>query len=245
MRIDSIIVNDEPAISSYLKKCLSSQFPEIAVRGEASNYSNACELIKTVNPDLVFSDVSIFNKNSVSMHDKARDYEIVYMSDRSEDAISAIRQDACGFMLQPLSISEIIASVGSAIRRLSERATRTSGGFPPQDQGFLPHTKMIGIPTMEGIDFIHMYEIVRCEGLQKCTRIVCTLKSNLISSYNIGEFRKLLEEHGFFSCHKSHLINLMHVRKFTREGFVFLSDNTAIPLARRKRLEFLHLIKHL
>lgn len=248
MRIESIIVNPEPNSSVCLKNCLLSKFPEIALRGEATNYFEACELIRNVNPDLVFSDVTVFNKSSVTLtpENGCDDYEIVYISDRSEDAIAAIRQDACGFMLKPFNINDIVVSVGSAIRKLAGRAnSRISGGISTQENAVLPHTKMVGIPTMEAIEFLYVHEIVRCEGLQKCTRIVSTRKNNLISSYNIGEFRKLLEAYGFFACHKSHLINLMHVRKFTREGFVFLTDNTAIPLARRKRLEFLQLIKHL
>jgi two-component system LytT family response regulator len=244
MKIESIIIDYEPTTSLYLRKCLVSKFPEITIRGEASNYCEACELIRAINPVLVFSEMNVFNKSTTSLpaENSHRSYEIIYISDRSEDAMIAIRQDACGFLLKPLNVDDIVISVASAIRKLSERSNYCK--VHPHDSAFLPHTKLIGIPTMEGIDFLHVHEIVRCEGLQKSTRIVSTRRSNLISAYNIGEFRKLLEEYGFFSCHKSHLINLMHIKKYTREGFVYLSDNTAIPLARRKRLEFLNQLKH-
>ena len=248
MRIESVIIDHEPAISSFLKKTLAVKFPEITVRGEASNYGEACELIQTTNPDLVFYDVKVLNKNSnlLPSENGRSNFEIILISERSEDAISAIRQDACGFLLKPLNVSDIVASVGSEVRKFSERVfSRATDGALTHDRVPLPHTKLIGIPTMQGIDFLYAYEIVRCEGLQKSTRIVSTRKNNMISAYNIGEFKKLLEEFGFFSCHKSHLINLMHVKKYTREGFVYLSDNTAIPLARRRRLEFLDQLRHL
>lgn len=248
MRIESIIIDHEPAISSFLKKTLTLKFPEITVRGEASNFGEACELIQSTKPDLVFYDVNILNTSlKLPPSENGRNhFEIILISERSEDAINAIRQDACGFLLKPLNVSDIVVSVGSAVRKFSERvSSRAMDGTLTCDSVSLPHTRLIGIPTMEGIDFLYAYEIVRCEGLQKSTRIVSTRKNNMISAYNIGEFRKLLEEFGFFSCHKSHLINLMHVKKYTREGFVYLSDNTAIPLARRKRLEFLDQLRHL
>jgi two-component system LytT family response regulator len=248
MKIESIIIDKEPSISSYLKKCLVSRFPEINIRGEASNYGEACELIRSTNPSLVFSDVNIFHKDSIARRNGHQDneFEVIYLSNSSSDAISAIRYDACGFILKPFNIKDIVDSVAVAIKKVLGKSERTlNDTVYSHDQMFLPHTKLIGIPTMEGIDFLHVHEIVRCEGLQKCTRIVSTRKNNMISAYNIGEFRKLLEEYGFFSCHKSHLINLMHIKKFTREGFVFLSDNTAVPLARRKRLDFLKQLKHL
>lgn len=246
-KIESIIVGQTPGTSSYLKKYLVDKFPEISILGEAANHKQACELIKNTNPDLVFSDVSVFHKHSAAIGEEGQDkrYEVIYISDHSEDAVLAIRHDACGFILKPLNANDIAVSVSSAIRRLSERLLPFGShqSYSP-DTSVLPHTKLVGIPTMEGIEFLYTQEIVRCEGLQKCTRIVCMRKHNLISSYNIGEFKKLLEEYGFFSCHKSHLINLMHVRKLAREGFITLTDNTPIPLARRKRLEFLHLLKH-
>jgi two-component system LytT family response regulator len=173
-------------------------------------------------------------------------YEIIYTSNQSKDAIQAIRQDACGFILKPMNVSDIIVSVESAMRKLSDRIQqRLLGSSPAQEVVALPHKKLMGIPTLDGIDFLYTHEIVRCEGLQKCTRIISTRKVNMISAYNIGEFRRMLEQHGFFSCHKSHLINLMHVKKFSREGYLFLIDNVAVPLARRKRFEFLDHLNHI
>lgn len=116
----------------------------------------------------------------------------------------------------------------------------------PKNTYPLPHTKLIGIPTMEGLEFISVEEIIRCEGLQKCTLVVTTEKTDIISSYNIGKFVDLLEVNGFFHCHRSHLINLQYIKKYTREGYIFFSVNSKpVPLARRKRGAFLNEMKHL
>ena len=242
MKIESIIIDREHRVASYLKECLHGKFPDIVVKGEAVDYTAACRLMKTCQPDLVFSDVETLIRLSGPQHsDEGNHFQAICMSDSYEDAVRAIRQDVCGFMLKPLSVDDIVISVGSALRRISERPVVHG----VEEPATMPHTRLIGIPTMEGIDFLHAHEIIRCEGLQKCTRIVSTRKTTMISAYNIGEFRKLLGALGFFACHKSHLINLMHVRKFTREGFIHLSDNSSIPLARRKKLEFLRQLRHL
>lgn len=110
----------------------------------------------------------------------------------------------------------------------------------------LPHTKLVGVPTIEGVEFINTEKVIRCEGLQKCTLIVTTEKSDIISSYSIGKFSELLEEDGFFSCHRSHLINLKYVKKYTREGYIFFSaDSKPVPLARRRRSDFMDQMRHL
>jgi two-component system, LytTR family, response regulator len=240
MKIDSIIIEPEPEVSALLKEYLNSQFSEIDVLAEATEFSMACSLIEEYNPALVFTDIRLCSKMKNVQAENP--FEAVYSSTHVEDAISAFQHDACGFLLKPLNLSDVINSVSSVVRRVSEKRQPRLKAHHSENN--LPHTRLIGIPTMEGMEFISANDIVRCEGLQKCTRIVALGKCSLISSYNIGEFRKLLEEYGFFSCHKSHLINLMHVKKITREGFVFLSDNAGVPLARRKRLDFLQLLKH-
>lgn len=242
MKIDSIIIDQEQDNSTYLRKCLLSNFPALQIHGEAANSAEATRLIKVVSPELIFLDVETVRNNSVPTLSGMNSSEVVHLSYHAEDAIHAIQQGACGFLLKPLDVSDIVASVGSTIHRLAEKVRNrvvTPAEYSP------PSQKPIGIPTMDGIEFLNVREIIRCEGLQKCTRIVMVKRTSLISSYCIGEFRKLLGSYDFFSCHKSHLINLLYVRKLTREGFIIMVDNVAVPLARRKRIEFLQNVKHL
>jgi two-component system LytT family response regulator len=244
MKIRAVIIDREPNVSSFLRNCVQSTFPDISIRGEAFDYVDAAALLRAVNPQLVFSNIDILNKMRTTQD--FSHFGVVCVSEQIEDAIPAIRQNACGFILKPLNVSDVVISVGSAIRNFSERCDFSDVKMEMSpDSPSLPHTKLVGIPTMDGIEFLCADEIVRCEGLQKCTRIVSMRRDNLISAYNIGEFKKLLGEYGFFPCHKSHLINLMYVKKLTREGFIFLGDNDAVPLARRKRIEFLQHLRHL
>lgn len=105
--------------------------------------------------------------------------------------------------------------------------------------------RVVGIPTIDGYEFLFPNEIIRCEGLQKCTRILTSTKTDIISSYNIGEFKKLLESFHFYAPHKSHLINLAYVKKYKREGIIILRDNTQIPVSKRRKGDFLEMIHHL
>ncbi len=245
MRIDCIIIDNELTSSTYLKKCILEKFPEISIHGQASNYFEANRLIKSVHPLLIFYYSGTIHDNLLcALREKTQNhFETVFISDYAKDAIDAIRQDACGFLLKPFNVSDIVSSVGQAIQRVAEKTSLRC--VHSQEHLAQSHSNLIGIPNIDGIEFLKASEIVRCEGLQKCTRIITIRNINMISSYSIGEFRKLLDENGFFSCHKSHLINLTHVRKLTRDGFIYLTDNFPVPLARRKRLEFLGNLKHL
>ncbi len=97
---------------------------------------------------------------------------------------------------------------------------------------------IVGIPTEDGMEFLPAQEILRCEGLNKYTKIVTNRQGSIISSYNIGEFAKMLQTFGFFACHKSHLINLRCIKRLTIENQIILHDGSCVPLSRRRRLEF-------
>ncbi|HKK78351.1 MAG TPA: LytTR family DNA-binding domain-containing protein, partial [Phaeodactylibacter sp.] len=66
-----------------------------------------------------------------------------------------------------------------------------------------------------------------------------TSEKTLYSSYNIGEFVRLLEPYGFFQVHRSHLVNLNRIVRYNREGMVTLEDDSSVPVSKRRRSEFL------
>ncbi|NUQ22316.1 MAG: LytTR family transcriptional regulator [Saprospiraceae bacterium] len=105
------------------------------------------------------------------------------------------------------------------------------------------HPHYISIPTLSGLEFVRPEEVIRCEGMQRLTKVYI-VGGVIISSYNIGEFSKLLCLCGFFSPHKSHLINLKYLRSYHADGTIFLRDGACVPLARRRRDAFFDLVRH-
>ncbi len=108
-----------------------------------------------------------------------------------------------------------------------------------------PNNNLIGIPTVDGMEYIDVHKIIQCEGLQACTRVITTDRPNIISSYCIGKFLKLLQPFGFYSPHKSYIINLRHVKRYGKEGIITLTDKHHVPVSRRRKTEFLGLIPHI
>jgi two-component system LytT family response regulator len=48
----------------------------------------------------------------------------------------------------------------------------------------------------------------------------------------------MLEPYGFFSIHKSHLVNIRQITRYLKNGVVEMSDGSEVPVSRRKREEF-------
>jgi len=55
------------------------------------------------------------------------------------------------------------------------------------------------------------------------------------------EYEDLLNDYDFIRVHNSHLINLHHIKNYTRGegGVVMMSDGTEVDVSRRKKDEFL------
>ncbi len=239
--VTTLIVNGDKNAFLCLKEKIARFCPQLFISGHAQSLQNACQLIREHQPQLVLMDIGqpSLQEFELLRHFPQFKFEAIILSDKIEYAYQAIRHCLAGFVLKPVQEEDLMLAVYNAEKRIREKA----GSRKTDKQPAAPED-IIGLPTMEGLEFVPAAEIIRCEGLQKCTRVVLANGSNLVSSYNIGEFRKLLEPLGFFSPHKSHLINLRKIRKFHREGTIQMADLSSVPVARRRKSEFLEMVMH-
>jgi len=176
-------------------------------------------------------------------------FETVFLSDTETHAFDALQCCAAGYVIKPIDDTLLKVAIKNAISRVDYKLyvsgneiiklinlSRTMSDQP------------VFIPTMDGFELVTVGEIVRCEGKEKSTLIITTdsnQKPVIRSSYNIGVFRKELEKYGFYSPHKSHLINPVFIRKYSKEGFIYMNNENKVPLARRKKCDFLSRIPNL
>ena len=63
----------------------------------------------------------------------------------------------------------------------------------------------------------------------------------MLVTKTLKEYEELLNDYDFMRVHNSHLINLHHVKNYSRGegGTVTMSDGTSVDVSRRKKDEFL------
>ena len=246
--IKTILVDDEPRAIEVLRDHLEELFSELHIIGDADSAESAYRLITIQKPDLLFLDVAMPDESGFDLLRKLPelDMEVIFVTGFNQYAIDAIKFCAIGYILKPIRREELVEAVSRAIKQIN---TKAEGSRNKQ----LIHNLLnpgspqnrIGLPTTDGIEFVSIGEIIRCEGIQGCTKAVFKDRKALISSYNLGEFRQLLESYGFYAVHKSHLVNLSHIQRYDNEGFVVMSDGDRVPVARRKRSEFMQQLRRL
>lgn len=245
--INTILLENETKELDILETKIKRFCPYLEVNGVAQTAERAKVLLENKAPKLVFINPGIpIDLSDIQNGKSEQGMELIFVSDSPAHTPDASHSHAAGYLFRPINDDALIhaderAREHIAVKKERERREELLEKLLREHKA----NELIGIPTMEGYEFVSANEIIRCEGLQKCTRVVTVTKTDIISSYNIGEFIKLLEPYHFFSPHKSHLINLAFIRRYLREGTIVLKDKTTIPVSKRRKCEFLEQVVHL
>ena len=247
LMIHALLAEPEPSALENLRHHLHTYCPQVEVQGHAHSRDEVYQLIQNKHPDLLFIEKGLAHETQpyLDTHLTGCPTTIVLVGDCVYSRPLPVLQ-AVSYLTRPLQIDALLAAVGQAQQwiQLRQEQSRQKQMLARMLRCFCPNN-VIAIPTLEGVEFFHAEEIIRCEGLQKYTLIVTREGKDLVSSQNIGEFGKLLLAHGFFATHKSHLVNLRYIRKLSNEGDISLRDGSHVPLSRRRRRAFLDEIRHL
>lgn len=227
-----IIIDDEPKAIELLKRRLQLLFPNVQVVNTYTQWEDAYEAILNTPIDLLFLDVSMPEKTGVDFLKlfPKLPFQVIFVTAHTQFAVEAIKFSASGYVLKPVDDYELSFAVNKALDR-----ARTSKEPPPASKD---NFAKIGIPNPKGIDYINADDILYFESVNKYTKVV-TMSHSLLSSYNLGEFKKLVEPPFFIQVHRSFIINLRKVKRYETSGNLVMEDDTAIPVSRSVRNEFL------
>ena len=243
--INTILVESKPSTITNLKSLLQKHCPYVQLQTCVPSSKGLDQLMADLKPDLLIADAHTLFTNSTQQLSSIS-CESILISEVESYAVQAFKYRAVDFILKPIYEDEMIKAIQNVQVLLKEKEQRKKDKqIIAQLQRSSIQSEIIGIPTMDGFEYLPVEEIVRCEGLQKCTRVITRDRHDIVSSYSIGEFYRLLQHYGFFFTHKSHLINLSKIRSYKKEGTLIMQDLSAVPIAKRRKHEFLKQVKHL
>jgi len=245
MDIKAIIVDDEKFPRQLLRGKLEEHFPSIQIVGEASNASEAREYIEQAKPDLLFLDISMPKENGFDLLRSLPDvdFELIFVTSFDQYALEAIEFCAIGYVLKPIDTDAFVLAVNNAINRITQKSGHQANRALINNLSEKNTNKQMALSTSDGLEFIPVKNIVRCEGYQKYTYVYLTGGKKILSSNNIGKFIHKLEPYGFYTTHKSHLVNTTFIKRYLKSGLAILEDGTEVPVSRRKKSDFLEYLK--
>jgi two-component system LytT family response regulator len=252
--LTAIIVDDESKSRKSLRQKLEEYCNGIEVIGEAVNGQEGFSKIMETSPDMVFLDIEMPVMNGLQLAENLNNYTgaLIFTTAYNEYAINAFKYSAFDYLLKPVDIKELL----DTIQRLNNKITKT---LPPDNivkqlqllqqylSGQREQIKKIAINTQEAVHLIDLSEIVRLEASSNYTNLYFADGKHLLASKTLGEFEQMLPDNNFFRVHHSSIINLKHVKRYLKSdgGSIEMSDGAFVDISRRKKEDFLEIIKHL
>ena len=245
--ITAIIIDDEVKGRSALRQKLMDYYPQVDVLGEAENGLEGIKLIESVHPKMVFLDIEMPHMNGFEMLQQIRvkNFHVIFTTAYDQYAIKAIKFAAFDYLLKPVDIEELKTAVRNAeahstIQNTGERLETLMQNLSSKHQ-----LQKIAVPTMEGLLFFNLSEIIYLQAESNYTNIYFKDHPKLIASRTLGDFEELLPTDIFYRPHNSYLINLNYIKRYIKGdgGQIEMQNGDYVDVSRRKKEEFIKLIR--
>ena len=247
--LKALIVDDEIKNRETLDKMLSQFCPEVELVDKVNSVAAALESISFHQPDLVFLDIEMPGGNGFQLLEQLEQpgFEVVFTTAHADYAIKAIKFAALDYLLKPINIKELKAAVEKAVEKRAggesqQNVTEKKYEVLKNNIGTddFKFTK-IALPTLDGIDFIEVDEILRCEASRSYSNFYLRDGSKIVVSKALKEFEDLLTECNFFRVHKSNMINLQYITKYVKGkgGYVVMEDGSNVDVSVRRKEDLL------
>jgi len=236
--LKAIIVDDETDAIASLKVLLEEFCADIEIAGTATTIKDGIKLINATNPDIAFLDIELTTGTGFELLEyfPERKFQVVFVTAYDSYALKAIKQHAFNYLLKPIDIDEMVATV-QEIKQYVEKTEADNETKP----GKKIKQQKISIFTNDGIIYLAVKDIIHIKAEGSYSTIYLRNEKPIMVSKNLKEFERLLENAGFFRIHNSHLINLKYVEKYFKAdgGRIVMTDKYEIEVSRNKKDQFL------
>ncbi|TNE81120.1 MAG: response regulator transcription factor [Bacteroidetes bacterium] len=248
MTLKVVIVEDEKNSREGLRNLIEEFCSDTEVKGMAGSVDEGIAMIKELNPDLVMLDIEMQTATGFDLLEKLGEvnFDVIFTTAYEQYAIKAIKFSAIDYLLKPIDVNELITAVDKV------KAKRSSTSSNLQVELLLknlklenPKTHKITLSTSEGMVFIPVTDIIRCEAQGAYTTFFLKENKKILVSKNLKEYESLLSDYNFFRIHNSHLINLGEVERYIKSdgGYVVMKDGSQVAISNTRKDEFLELMK--
>ncbi|WP_179006397.1 LytR/AlgR family response regulator transcription factor [Winogradskyella forsetii] len=239
--IKTIIIDDESHCSDRILSLIERHPNTFNVLAVIDNVDEALRLVPQLQPELVFLDIKIHDKTGFDFLQEVGsiNFKVIFTTAFDNFAIKAFKFSAIDYLLKPIDTDDFDA----AVSRLKDNLSKQNMEQQLQNlfKNLKPNQKkVITIPSLTGFETLKVEDIIHLEADTSYTHIF-TKKGKAMVSKPIKFYEDLLAENSFFKTHKSHLINIDHVKKYYRgkQSYVLMSNDGKVPISVRRKDEFL------
>ena len=221
----AVVADDERLMRDQIITSLKQAWPELVIVGEASNGREAVAMVQSLDPDIVFLDISMPGMDGIQAAQAlAGQAHVVFVTAHDQYAISAFQHGAVDYLLKPASADpERVALTCERLRarlkqapdpmndllaQLSQRLG--SGGVKPRE-----YLRWVQASVGANIRMIATGDILFFRAADKYTRVQTRSFEALIRK-PIKELIDELDPDEFWQIHRATVIRVDAVEQVSR-----------------------------
>lgn len=220
-----VAIDDEPIALRVIKKyCEQRGDMELTtftdpVAGMAS--------VTATHPDLLLLDIELSGVNGVALaRTVPHDTMIVFTTAYSKYALDGFEVNAIDFLHKPFSFARFTTAIDKVVavkqmRRLREQSAASAA--------------TITVKSEYKNVTINIDNILYINAMDNYVRIVTTGGERVLTQMSMKAIMAMLPADRFVRVHKSYIINVGHVARYTRERVELHACDTPIPVGRAYR----------
>lgn len=253
MNIRTLIVDDEPLARERVKRFLRDE-SDISLVGECGNGREAIKAIREKDPDLVFLDIQMPEKNGFEVIRSLGEKElptVVFVTAYDQYALQAFDVHALDYLLKPFNRDRIHRAVARAreqiehrkLGNLDERLTSLIADLKNGKK----YLERLVVKSVGRVFFLKTDEIDWIEAAGNYVKLHVGRDSHMIRETMNGIEGKL-DPDKFLRIHRSTVVNIDRIKElhpmFSGDYAVILRDGKELALSRNYRERFVELFEN-
>jgi len=221
----ALIADDEPLLREQLAAQLARLWPALQIVGQARNGREAVEMFEELRPQVAFLDVHMPGMNGVEAARRiGRRAEVVFVTAFDQYAVEAFRQGAIDYLVKPIEADRLLDSVQRLQARLRAADESRRPDFDAlldrlaqemrQRSGAPKYLQWIKASVGNAVRMIRIEQVLYLRSDAKYTVVAWEGGEALIRT-PLRELAEALDPECFVQVHRSAIVNLMHVDRFS------------------------------
>ncbi len=235
MNIRAVIVEDSRLARNELKE-LMKKYDNITLVGEAENVDEGYELIQTENPDLLFLDINMPEKDGFELLEMLDEVPMtIFTTAFDEYAIKSFEYNALDYLLKPVNENRFAMAL-EKVRAKMETAKRDNDRTKK-----LTENSQIFIKDGESCWLVKIGDISLFEIVGNYTRVFFDDKKPLLYK-SLNQVEEKLPEDTFFRANRQQIVNTNYIESvvpwFNGKLKLTLRNGEEVEVSRRQSYIF-------
>ncbi len=237
--LKAILIDDEKNSLETLRMELELNCPHVEIAQLCQGPEAGLAAISAIKPDLVFLDIQMPGMTGFELLRKLDkiEFEVIFVTAFDQYSMQAIKVSALDYLLKPVDGEELTRAVLKVEKNVALKQSSAQVDLLLTNLQSSAGFSKIALPTLKGLDFISIEEILYCHADGNYTSIYTVDGEKYVISRTLSDFESMVDSGMFFRTHKSYLVNLQYIKQYIKGsgGQVVLKDGSAIQVARARK----------